>query len=194
MTHIVDRQSSAIPTSAPSTSRLRLGPTGARRTLLDGGWWPRSTDPVAELPGLVLAIDALRGPVTRLVLSTDGWDVHPRRLDVAGRVLRLSYFTSQPAALLTALCGDTGERVDLLVVAPEAEARAADAAMMLAATASNLVHAQDIFAAATHSHVPDNGSDEVVETDGGRPRSTNDNGNSPGRPAPRPSGVAATPT
>ena len=54
-----------------------MQPTGSRRTLLDGGWWPRSTDPVAELPGLVLAIDKLRGPVTRLVLNAGGWDSHP---------------------------------------------------------------------------------------------------------------------
>jgi hypothetical protein len=52
---------------------------------LDGGSWPRSTDPVAELPGLVLAIDHLRGPVRQLILNAQGWDSHPRRLGVAGR-------------------------------------------------------------------------------------------------------------
>jgi len=40
--------------------RLRMEPTGSRHTLLDGAWWPRSTDLVAALPGLVLAIDRLR--------------------------------------------------------------------------------------------------------------------------------------
>jgi hypothetical protein len=120
----------------PSTPRLRMEPTGARRTLLDGAWWPRSTDPVAELPGLVLAIDKLRGPVTRLVLAAGGWDSHPRRLGVAGRVLRLGYFSSQPVSLLTAICGN--ERVDLLVVPPNTDGGTADAAMILAATATNL--------------------------------------------------------
>lgn len=40
-------------TLPPSIPRLRIEPTGSRRTFLDGGWWPRSTDPLAELPGLV---------------------------------------------------------------------------------------------------------------------------------------------
>jgi hypothetical protein len=141
------RHVTALSASAPSIPRLRLEPSGSRRTLLDGGWWPRSTDPVAELPGLVLAIDALRGPVIRLVLSAGGWDEHPRRLGVAGRVLRLGYFTSQPTSLLTALC-DNGDRVDLLVIPPGADTGTADAAMLLAATTSNVVHADHILCAA----------------------------------------------
>lgn len=145
MTITTLRKHIAASPTPPSTPRLRMEPTGAHRTLLDGGWWPRSTDPVAELPGLVLAIDGLRGPVTRLVLSFHGWDSQPRRLRVADRVLRLGYFSSQPASLLTALCGN-GDRVDLLVVAPGTEPGTADAAMLLAATSGNLVHAQHILA------------------------------------------------
>lgn len=136
-----------ISLTAPSTPRLQMEATGSYRTLLDGAWWPRSTDPVAELPGLVLAIDTLRGPVTRLVLAAAGWDPHPRRLGIAGRVLRLGYFTSQPVSLLTAICGN--DRIDLLVVPPDTAAGMAEAAMMLAATTSNLVHAQHILLAAS---------------------------------------------
>ena len=36
-------------TSAP---RLQLEPTSSRTTVLDGGWWPRSTDPAIELPAV----------------------------------------------------------------------------------------------------------------------------------------------
>lgn len=132
-----------ISLTPPSTPRLRMEATGSRRTLLDGAWWPRSTDPVAELPGLVLALDKLRGPVTRLVLAATGWDPHPRRLGIAGRVLRLGYFTSQPVSLLTAICGN--DRIDLLVVPADTAAGTADAAMILAATTTNLVHAQHIL-------------------------------------------------
>jgi len=135
-----------ISLTPPSTPRLRMESTGARHTLLDGGWWPRSTDPVAELPGLVLAIDSVHGPVTGLVLSAEGWDSHPRRLGINGRVLRMGYFSSQPLSLLTALCAN-GNRVDLLVVAPDTAGGTADAAMVLAATSGNLVHAQHIIAA-----------------------------------------------
>jgi uncharacterized protein DUF5994 len=142
----------AVSASAPSTLRLRMEPTDSIHTLLDGSWWPRSTDPVAELPGLVLAIDKLRGPVTQLVLSADGWDEHPRRLHVAERVLRLGYFASQPTALLTALC-DNGKRVDLLVVPPDTEPGLADAAMVIAAATSNLIHIQHIFADAGRGRI-----------------------------------------
>src|SRR5689334_22920118 len=145
MTHTnVAKRMTTISLTAPSTPRLRLEPTESRRTLLDGGWWPRSTDPVAELPGLILAIDHLHGPVIHLVLAADGWDSHPRRLGVDGRVLRLGYFASQPVSLLTALCAN-GDRVDLLVVAPTTADETAGAAMALAATASNLVHAPQIL-------------------------------------------------
>jgi hypothetical protein len=135
------------PPPAPSTPRLTLEPTGSTRTLLDGGWWPRSSDPAAELPGLILALDKVRGRIIRLILSIDGWDPRPRRLAVAGRLLRLGYFTSQPTALMIAMC-DNGGRVDLLVVPPHTASPTAEAAMALAANASNRVHAQHLLAAA----------------------------------------------
>jgi hypothetical protein len=145
---IADRRTTVTSTTPPSTPRLRVEPTRSRRTVLDGGWWPRSTDPVAELPGLVHAIDQIRGPVTGLILASGGWDSHPNRLAVAGRVLRLGYFSSQPVSLLTALCAD-GDRVDLLIIPPDTPSDTADAAMALAATTSNRVHAQLILETVT---------------------------------------------
>jgi hypothetical protein len=157
-------------TITSSTPRLRLEGTGSRRTLLDGAWWPRSTNPVAELPGLILAIDKLRGPVTRLVLATAGWDTHPRRLGIAGRVLRLGYFTSQPVSLLTAICGN--DRIDLLVVPPDTADGTADAAMVLASTTTNLVHAQHILlAVSTPTTRPIDGTaQDAWEAEGGHLR------------------------
>lgn len=172
MTITMNRRVIATATTAPSTPRLRLEPSRSRHTLLDGGWWPRSRDPIAELPGLVLAIDTLRGPVTRLVLSASGWDSRPGRLQVADRVVRLDYFTSQPDSLLTALC-DRGDRVDVLVVAPGTEPGPAAAAMILAATVGNLVHAQHILGAVIRSSDPSHAresaaEDSAWEDDGGR--------------------------
>jgi hypothetical protein len=146
MTFTSNRATTFSP-STSSTPRLRMEPTGSRRGPLDGGWWPRSTEPVAELPGLVLAIDHLRGPVRQLILNAEGWDSHPRRLGVAGRVIRPGYFTSQPATLLTAICG--GGRVDLLVIPPDTPRRIAETAMFIAAAADNVLPAQDILLAAS---------------------------------------------
>jgi hypothetical protein len=140
-------QATIYPLSAPSTPRLRMEPTGSGSGPLDGGWWPRSTDPIAELPGLVLAIDHFRGPVRQLILNARSWDSHPHRLGVAGRVIRPGHLTSQPATLITAMC-DRGGRVDLLVIPPETPRRIAETAMLLAAATDNVLPAQDILLAA----------------------------------------------
>ncbi|MEU9826329.1 DUF5994 family protein [Micromonospora chersina] len=137
------------PPSPPSTPRLRIEPTRSARTLLDGGWWPRSTNPLAELPGLVFAIDLLHGPIVRLLFHSETWDGNPRRLTVGGRVLRLGYFASQPASLLTAICHNE-DRVDLLVVPPDTPADLAQAAMARAATAGNMVHTPQLLTVAAH--------------------------------------------
>jgi hypothetical protein len=134
--------------SATSVPRLVLRPKLSRRTLLDGGWWPRSTDPLAELPGLILALDDRRGPVRDLILGGTGWDSRPRRLGVAGRVVRLGWFTAQPLGLLTAICAN-GDRVDLLVVPPHTGSATAEAAMALAGEPTNTIHAPDILTAVT---------------------------------------------
>ena len=132
----------------PSVPRLRLEPARSRRTLLDGGWWPRSGDPAAEFPGLIRAIDDRSGRVTRLMLGPAGWDSQPRRLSAAGRVVKLGWFTGQPAGLLTVFCGNNG-RVDLLVVPPGTAEADAMAAMELAASAASRVHAPDILTTVT---------------------------------------------
>ena len=99
---------SAISPTPPATPRLRLQPDRPTYTLLDGGWWPRSADPAAELPGLILALDERHGPVSRIMLGMADWDSsRPRRLRIDGpagrRVVRLGWFATMPAGLLTAL-------------------------------------------------------------------------------------------
>lgn len=127
-----------VPDSAKSLScRLYLEAAGVHRGMLDGGWWPRSRNAHAELPGLVLMIDAIRGQVLRLVLAGAGWDDRPRTLTIGGRVIVLDYFNSQPATLLTAFCARS--RVDLLVVSPATGCDAAEAAMVSAMSTGNRV-------------------------------------------------------
>jgi hypothetical protein len=154
--------------SAPSVPRLRLGPASSRRTLPGGGWWPRSADPVAELPGLIRAIDDRRGRVTRLMLGPAGWDSQPRWLGGAGRAVPLDWFPGQPAGLLTAFCN--GDRVDLLVVPPGTAEAGAIRAMDLAAQAGNLIRVPDILAALTSPAQPAGTELElsIWESEGGR--------------------------
>ena len=125
-----ERHTATIP-APPSRPRLRLQPDLSARTLLDGGWWPRSADPAAELPGLILAIEERHGPITRIMLGRAGWDAsRPRRLRVDGpagsRVVRLGWFETMPAGLLTATA--RAGRTDLLTVPPHTGEPAARAA------------------------------------------------------------------
>jgi hypothetical protein len=107
--------------------------------MLDGAWWPKSRNPQAELPELILAIDGRRGRVIRLILADMGWDEHPRRIAAAGRMITIEFFSTQPANLLTAICA--GSRVDLLVVPPTVGHRVARAAMLDASSDGNRVFA-----------------------------------------------------
>jgi Family of unknown function (DUF5994) len=153
---------------APSVPRLRLGPVPSDRTVLGGGWWPRSADPAAELPGLIRAIDDRYGRVTRLLLGPAGWHSQPRWLGGAGRAVPLDWFPGQPAGLLTAFWA--GDRADLLVVPPGTAEAGALAAMDLAAQAVSLIRVPEILAALTSPAQPAGTELElsVWESEGGR--------------------------
>ncbi|MFG2002138.1 DUF5994 family protein [Spirillospora sp. NPDC048911] len=155
-----------ISLSQPSTPRLRLRPapaTGSPRTPLDGGWWPRSADPVAELPGLILALQE-NGPaddhrlIAHVMLRASDWDGRPRRLRVDGpadtRVVRLSWFDTLPAGLLTAIYAD-GRRVDLFTVPSGTGHAAAIAGLELAAHPTNNLRPSELLAALTAPTGPD---------------------------------------
>jgi Family of unknown function (DUF5994) len=117
----------ATSPAPPSWPRLRLRSDLSARTLLDGGWWPRSAD-------------ASR----------------PRRLRVDGpagsRVVRLGWFETMPAGLLTAIA--RAGRTDLLTVPPHTGEPAARAAMEQAAQAGNRTRTPALLAAITAAGPP----------------------------------------
>jgi hypothetical protein len=76
--------SSGVPTVIPraeacpalplrSEVRLRMKGRPAAHGL-DGAWWPRSYDPAAEFPELVLVMSSWVGPVCRVIYRVDDWD------------------------------------------------------------------------------------------------------------------------
>lgn len=165
----------------PSAPRLSLQPSaphgrnrsGRDRTLLDGAWWPRSADPAAELPGLLLALRVHgppddRQPISHVLLRAADWESHPRRLLVSGpddtREVLLSWFDHLPAGLLTAIYAD-GRRVDLLTVPAATGDAAAQAALERAADPADRLPARDAPAAPTTPAGPRDG------WGAGRPRS-----------------------
>ena len=132
---------------APPGLRLQLDPTMAGTGVVDGGWWPRSRDPDAELPGLIAGLDASLGPITRVALNLDAWDTAPRRVAVDGRRVRVGWF-HQMDAHTVGVTRAAQDRVDLLVVPPQATTAAAQIAMAMAADAANSAGPADILAAA----------------------------------------------
>jgi hypothetical protein len=185
----------------PPRPRLQLAPDSPARTLLDGGWWPRSADPAAELPGLILAIDQRHGPVTRIMIGGAGWDAsRPRRLHIGGpagsRVVRVGWFATMPAGLLTAIA--PAGRTDLLTVPPHTREPAARAAMDQAAQPGNRTRTPALLAAITAPAAP--ARPPAAATPDGAQLSTWDSESGQlgassqpaGAPAPQPPGSADT--
>ena len=137
------------PTRPPALPglRLQLDPTMAGTGAVDGGWWPRSRDPDAELPDLIAGLESSLGPVTRVALNLDAWDTAPRRVAVDGRRVRVGWFRQMdPDMIGVTRAGQ--DRVALLVVPPQATTGAAEIAMAMAADPTNNVRPTDILAAA----------------------------------------------
>jgi hypothetical protein len=149
MTAATSTPMTAPPTrpSAPSGLRLRLDPTMTGTGAVDGGWWPRSRDPDAELPGLIAGLDSSLGPITRVALKLDAWDTAPRRVAVNGRRVRVGWFRHLDAHTI-GMTRASQNRMALLVVPPQAATAAAETAMAMAADVANSAGPADILAAA----------------------------------------------
>ncbi|BCM67524.1 hypothetical protein CFC35_22815 [Streptomyces sp. FBKL.4005] len=160
------------PIATPA-ARLALKTDGASRGLLDGAWWPRSRDLLSELPALTDVLDPLWGRITRIAVNPEHWPVIPRKIPVAGHIVKAGWFTPEldPHKLLLLSYG-TG-RWDLLVIPPGTGA--ASAARLMAAasghdgpplTASALIAADDALDDVPGDDRPGR-LDEVWEYEGG---------------------------
>jgi|tagenome__1003787_1003787.scaffolds.fasta_scaffold20754173_3 hypothetical protein len=175
-----ERTNTVSPTP-PSQPRLSLTATRVGQAVLDGGWWPRSWDPVDELPGLVLALADRYGRIWQVMLNSTAWDSRFRRLAAGTEMVRMGWFATLDSALLIATT-ERGEQIDLLVVPPGTAAAAAKRAMSIAADPTNVMRAPAILAAVLPRHpgagtgpdpsaVWDNEGGRLVNVRTGRPGS-----------------------
>jgi hypothetical protein len=86
--------------------RLRSDPAGDHQMLLDSTWWPGPDDLGTKLRALLPALDQVRGPVARLLLSAAGWTTRPHQLVLADRTVSLGYLSDQPPSMITVRCVD----------------------------------------------------------------------------------------
>lgn len=102
---------------APRTLRLRLASAAPPDAVVDGGWWPQSTDLAAELPALLTALHPQLGPVALVGYHTSGWEPIETHLRINGDPVLLQGFTSEgPHTVI--MIGTSGRRLTLLVISP----------------------------------------------------------------------------
>lgn len=139
------------PSSVPvrSVVRLRMRPTTAGCGHVDGAWWPRSHDPAAEFPGLVLATSSWVGPVRRVAYHLDDWHTPTsRELMVEGWTVRLAGSSTLQANTVV-VAGPDQRRMCLLVVPPHTPGDIARAVFGVMAGPDAVGSAAEILASAS---------------------------------------------
>jgi Family of unknown function (DUF5994) len=84
---------------------------------MNGGWWPRTRDPAAELPDLATAVAERLGVVRRIALNTDAWTSWPRQLVIGGAKVQLDWCTGDAHTIR--LTSDDASHLDLLAIPPD---------------------------------------------------------------------------
>ncbi|WP_210582395.1 DUF5994 family protein [Streptomyces sp. GESEQ-4] len=115
--------------------RLRLAPHGRMPRPIDGAWWPRSYDLLAELPWLLAGLPRAWGHITSVTVNGATWSAVPGRMLVSNQVVRLRRTPTASAAHTIVLLSPGQGRWDLLVVPPDTTEAAAEPLMAAAADA-----------------------------------------------------------
>ncbi|HZC99515.1 MAG TPA: DUF5994 family protein [Actinomycetes bacterium] len=147
-----DRSAAISPDRPPmlSASRLCLRPSlPGGHGVLDGGWWPRSRDPAAELRELLAGVNShfgQLGVIARVALNRTAWDRTPCRVAIRDRIVPVGWFRAvDPHTII--LMTASGDRITLLVTPPDATAEQAAIALAMAALEGNSTHPAAILAA-----------------------------------------------
>ncbi|MCE5289027.1 MAG: DUF5994 family protein [Nocardiaceae bacterium] len=117
-------------------ARVELKPAGLNTGSVDGAWWPRSRDLVAEVPTLIESLTGQLSPTARVVYHLSSWDTAPRRFEAGGRNVKLDGYRFQPINTVYVV-GTDRDRLVLLVVPPGTDPADAETAMSFASTADN---------------------------------------------------------
>ncbi|GAA2539433.1 MULTISPECIES: DUF5994 family protein [Streptomyces] len=170
MTATVFRPMTSEGRRPTSPVRLSLAPTGSAPLLLDGAWWPRSRDLTAELPALASVLDPLWGRITRVTVNPAQWPVVPRKVPVAGHVVKVGWFRSEQDAHELLLLSYHVGRWNLLVVPPRTPPAVAAWLMAAASDPRRTVTASRLMADAAHltaTAEADRTGEAVWESEGG---------------------------
>jgi len=126
-------------------ARLSLVPSTAPHAGLGGGWWPRSRDATAELPGLIAELSARAGRVSRVAVQVSAFDNIPHKLTVGGRKVHVAWFRYMNVNTVLLTMAGRDDLV-LLVVPPLAPPPAAAQALRAVACGPGAGSADAILA------------------------------------------------
>lgn len=129
-------------------SRIRLTLCEARAgdSLLDGAWWPRSSNPLVELPLLVAELAAVVGAVKQLSLGGAGWSTTPRTVPFDRSRVGVCWFSPEDShEIVVTASNDTV--LDLLLVPPATRPITALAAMAAATRGTSAARGSELLAA-----------------------------------------------
>jgi hypothetical protein len=112
--------------------------------VIDGAWWPRTREPLAEFPAVIAGIERRLGRPDRLAFNVNAWAEAPGSIVVDGQAVRLEGFRSLDERTVL-VSGYGWHRLVLLVIPPEADERAAAAALTTAADPDNTEKAAQIL-------------------------------------------------
>ena len=124
----------ALQPPPPSHPLLRLAPHGGMPRPIDGAWWPRSHDLLAELPRLLAGLPRAWGHITSITVNGAAWSAVPGRMLVFNQVVRLRRTVAASAPHTIVLLAPGRGRWDLLVVPPGTTEEAAEPLMAAAAS------------------------------------------------------------
>ncbi|WP_432174046.1 DUF5994 family protein [Streptomyces sp. Tue6028] len=117
------------PPPAVPLLRLYLAPECTVPRRIDGAWWPRTFDLVAELPPLLSGLPRAWGQIVSVLVNGTAWTEAPGRMLVCSQVVRLRRTTTARAPSTIVLMAPSHGRRDLLVVSPEATEQVAESLM-----------------------------------------------------------------
>ncbi|MBO3680456.1 DUF5994 family protein [Streptomyces sp. NEAU-YJ-81] len=113
--------------------RLRLAPLGGLPRPIDGAWWPRSYDLLAELPRLLAGLPRAWGHISSVTVNGAKWSARPGRMLVSNQVVRLRRILAASTPHTVVLLAPGRGRWDLLVIPPNTTEEAAEPLLASAA-------------------------------------------------------------
>ncbi|MFF5207959.1 DUF5994 family protein [Streptosporangium sp. NPDC000396] len=153
--------------------RLNLDPALGRRGVVDGAWWPSSSDTATELSGLIAAVDQRLGRITlRVTLNSDSWETRPHRVQARGRLVEVRWLRGIDPHLISLTVAGI-RNINLLVMAPGVAGAPTSGAFRMTSADENRIRSTDALATShepmlTGSRTTQSGEHAIRENEGER--------------------------